>query len=86
MSQSGGAATTPVPTGNTYDKYGSSNPVVRRLMAAFERDLGHLFGLAEPASVLSTRVSLPAREKALVAVKSLATTALRPRARAGAAR
>jgi len=52
MSPGGGAATTPVPTGNTYDKYGSSNPVVRRLMAAFERDLGHLFGLAEPASVL----------------------------------
>ena len=24
-------------TGNTYDKYGSSNPVVRRLMATFER-------------------------------------------------
>jgi hypothetical protein len=22
-------------TGNTYDKYGSSNPVVRRLMAGF---------------------------------------------------
>ena len=22
-------------TGNTYDKYGSANPVVRRLMAAF---------------------------------------------------
>jgi 15-cis-phytoene synthase len=41
---------------------------------------------AEPASVLSTRVSLPAREKALVAVKSLAETALRPRARAGASR
>ena len=24
-------------TGNTYDKYGSTNPVVRRLMATFER-------------------------------------------------
>ena len=24
-------------TGNTYDKYGSTNPVVRRLMAGFER-------------------------------------------------
>ena len=24
---------TAVPTGNTYDKYGSTNPVVRRLMA-----------------------------------------------------
>ena len=28
-----------VPTGNTFDKYGSSNPVVRRLMASFERTL-----------------------------------------------
>ena len=28
-----------VVTGNTYDKYGSSNPVVRRLMARFERDV-----------------------------------------------
>ena len=39
-------------TGNTYDKYGSSNPVVRRLMAAFERDLDELFTMAAPASLL----------------------------------
>jgi 2-polyprenyl-3-methyl-5-hydroxy-6-metoxy-1,4-benzoquinol methylase len=39
-------------TGNTYDKYGSSNPVVRRLMATFERDLGQLFESVDPASVL----------------------------------
>lgn len=39
-------------TGNTYDKYGSSNPVVRRLMATFERDLGELFERVDPASVL----------------------------------
>jgi 2-polyprenyl-3-methyl-5-hydroxy-6-metoxy-1,4-benzoquinol methylase len=52
MSASGGPATTPVPTGNTYDKYGSSNPVVRRLMAGFERDLRDLFALAKPGSVL----------------------------------
>jgi 2-polyprenyl-3-methyl-5-hydroxy-6-metoxy-1,4-benzoquinol methylase len=32
-----------VPTGNTFDKYGSTNPVVRRLMARFERDLDELF-------------------------------------------
>ena len=25
-----------VPTGNTFDKYGSTNPVVRRLMSGFE--------------------------------------------------
>ena len=30
-------------TGNTYDKYGSTNPVVKRLMAGFERTLGELF-------------------------------------------
>ena len=39
-------------TGNTYDKYGSTNPVVRRLMAGFERDLDELFELAAPRSLL----------------------------------
>jgi 2-polyprenyl-3-methyl-5-hydroxy-6-metoxy-1,4-benzoquinol methylase len=42
----------PVPTGNTYDKYGSTNPVVRRLMAGFERTLDELFERADPRSVL----------------------------------
>ena len=41
-----------VPTGNTFDKYGSTNPVVRRLMATFERDLDELFGRSAPESVL----------------------------------
>jgi 2-polyprenyl-3-methyl-5-hydroxy-6-metoxy-1,4-benzoquinol methylase len=41
-----------VPTGNTYDKYGSTNPVVRRLMAGFERTLDDLFSQAAPQSVL----------------------------------
>jgi 2-polyprenyl-3-methyl-5-hydroxy-6-metoxy-1,4-benzoquinol methylase len=41
-----------VPTGNTYDKYGSANPVVRRLMAGFERDMGALLERASPASIL----------------------------------
>jgi 2-polyprenyl-3-methyl-5-hydroxy-6-metoxy-1,4-benzoquinol methylase len=41
-----------IPTGNTYDKYGSTNPVVRRLMAGFERALEELFGRAAPRSVL----------------------------------
>ncbi|HEY4894579.1 MAG TPA: methyltransferase domain-containing protein [Solirubrobacteraceae bacterium] len=41
-----------VVTGNTYDKYGSTNPVVRRLMAAFERTLDELFTAAAPRSVL----------------------------------
>jgi len=41
-----------VVTGNTYDKYGSANPLVRRLMAGFERDLDALLGLAAPRSIL----------------------------------
>ena len=39
-------------TGNTYDKYGSSNPVVRRLMSGFERSLDELFERAAPRSLL----------------------------------
>jgi ubiquinone/menaquinone biosynthesis C-methylase UbiE len=39
-------------TGNTYDKYGSTNPVVRRLMATFERTLNELFVQADPQSLL----------------------------------
>jgi 2-polyprenyl-3-methyl-5-hydroxy-6-metoxy-1,4-benzoquinol methylase len=41
-----------VVTGNTYDKYGSSNPVVRRLMGGFERTLQELFERADPQSLL----------------------------------
>lgn len=41
-----------VPTGNTFDKYGSRNPVVRRLMAGFEASLRTLFDHAQPESVL----------------------------------
>jgi SAM-dependent methyltransferase len=40
-----------VPTGNTYDKYGSTNPVVRRLMEGFERDLFELLDRAAPGSI-----------------------------------
>jgi 2-polyprenyl-3-methyl-5-hydroxy-6-metoxy-1,4-benzoquinol methylase len=39
-------------TGNTYDKYGSTNPVVRRLMAGFERSLDELLTRAGPQSLL----------------------------------
>ena len=39
-------------TGNTYDKYGSENPVVRRLMASFERTLDELMARARPQSLL----------------------------------
>jgi len=41
-----------VVTGNTYDKYGSGNPVVRRLMSGFEGTLDGLLALANPGSVL----------------------------------
>jgi 2-polyprenyl-3-methyl-5-hydroxy-6-metoxy-1,4-benzoquinol methylase len=39
-------------TGNTYDKYGSTNPVVKRLMTGFERTLDELWAKAAPRSVL----------------------------------
>ncbi|HEY2650286.1 MAG TPA: class I SAM-dependent methyltransferase [Solirubrobacteraceae bacterium] len=41
-----------IPTGNTFDKYGSSNRVVRRLMAGFERAAGELIDRAAPSSIL----------------------------------
>jgi ubiquinone/menaquinone biosynthesis C-methylase UbiE len=41
-----------VPTGNTYDKYGSSNRVVRRLMAGFDSALDELWDQASPDSAL----------------------------------
>jgi 2-polyprenyl-3-methyl-5-hydroxy-6-metoxy-1,4-benzoquinol methylase len=46
------AAEQAVPTGNIYDKYGSTNPVVRRLMGGFERALANLLELARPASIV----------------------------------
>jgi 2-polyprenyl-3-methyl-5-hydroxy-6-metoxy-1,4-benzoquinol methylase len=41
-----------VVTGNTYDKYGSANPLVRRLVAGFESSLDELLGRAAPDSLL----------------------------------
>ncbi|MDE3070396.1 MAG: class I SAM-dependent methyltransferase [Acidobacteriota bacterium] len=41
-----------VVTGNTYDKYGSTNPLVRRLMTRFERELDDLLLRADPESLL----------------------------------
>jgi len=43
---------TDVPTGNTFDKYGSTNPVVRKLMDGFESNLEELFAKAAPKSIL----------------------------------
>jgi 2-polyprenyl-3-methyl-5-hydroxy-6-metoxy-1,4-benzoquinol methylase len=39
-------------TGNTYDKYGSTNPAVRRMMENFERTLDELWAKASPSSIL----------------------------------
>jgi 2-polyprenyl-3-methyl-5-hydroxy-6-metoxy-1,4-benzoquinol methylase len=39
-------------TGNTYDKYGSTNPLVKRLMARFHSTLNELFARAGPRSLL----------------------------------
>jgi 2-polyprenyl-3-methyl-5-hydroxy-6-metoxy-1,4-benzoquinol methylase len=52
MSAAPTGAAQSVPTGNTFDKYGSTNPVVRRLMSGFERTLDELFDRAAPQSVL----------------------------------
>jgi len=41
-----------VPTGNTFDKYGSTNPAVRRLMNGFHATLDELWAKAAPDSVL----------------------------------
>jgi len=49
---SAGGGRVAVPTGNTFDKYGSTNPVVRRLMSGFEGTLARLFTRAAPDSVL----------------------------------
>jgi 2-polyprenyl-3-methyl-5-hydroxy-6-metoxy-1,4-benzoquinol methylase len=45
-------AATAVPTGNTYDKYGSTNPLVKRLMRGFHDALDELWETAAPESVL----------------------------------
>ena len=49
---SGGATAAEVPTGNTFDKYGSTNPVVRRLMGRFHGTLDELWNQAAPNSLL----------------------------------
>ena len=48
----GAGAVADVPTGNTYDKYGSTNPVVKRLMGGFHGTLDALWEQAAPESVL----------------------------------
>jgi SAM-dependent methyltransferase len=46
------SAAASVPTGNTFDKYGSTNPVVRRLMTGFHSALDDLWAAAAPETVL----------------------------------
>jgi ubiquinone/menaquinone biosynthesis C-methylase UbiE len=46
----------PVPSGNTYDKYGSSNPVERRLMAGFLTRLQRSLPANAPSAVLEVGV------------------------------
>jgi SAM-dependent methyltransferase len=46
------SATAEVPTGNTFDKYGSGNPIVKRLMAGFHSALDELMQRARPDSLL----------------------------------
>ena len=46
------STTAEVPTGNTFDKYGSENPVVRRLMGGFHATLDELWAEAAPNCVL----------------------------------
>ncbi|HYN52905.1 MAG TPA: class I SAM-dependent methyltransferase, partial [Thermoleophilaceae bacterium] len=46
------SAATEVPTGNTFDKYGSANPVVKRLMGGFHGTLDELWAKAAPESIL----------------------------------
>ena len=41
-----------VPTGNTFDKYGSTNLVVRRIMGGFQTTLDELWHRADPQSLL----------------------------------
>jgi 2-polyprenyl-3-methyl-5-hydroxy-6-metoxy-1,4-benzoquinol methylase len=41
-----------VPTGNTFDKYGSRNPVVRRLVTGFVTAVSDLLAQAAPGSIL----------------------------------
>jgi len=48
---SGGISEQGVVVGNTYDKYGSTNPLVRRIMSGFERALSELVALAQPQSI-----------------------------------
>ena len=73
VTTTGGVLEDGLVVGNTYDKYGSKNPVVRRLMAGFEAALTELVAQAAPTSIHEvgcgegywvlrwTRAGIPAR-------------------------
>ncbi|MCZ7665143.1 MAG: class I SAM-dependent methyltransferase [Thermoleophilia bacterium] len=47
----GGAEEDGLVIGNAYDKYGSANPIVRRIMAGFESAMAALVAGADPSSI-----------------------------------
>lgn len=51
MRVSGGFDEGGVIAGNAYDKYGSGNPLVRRIMAGFYQSLDELLQMASPVSI-----------------------------------
>ena len=51
MKISGGIKENGIVVGNAYDKYGSGNPVVRRIMAGFETALSGLVARAAPTTI-----------------------------------
>ncbi len=52
MTETTNAPAAAVPTGNHYDKYGSKNPLVRRMMGGFRATVDELWERAAPESVL----------------------------------
>ena len=48
---SGGLTEDEIVVGNTYDKYGSTNPIVKRIMAGFDNSLTQLVEQAEASSI-----------------------------------
>ena len=79
-----------VPTGNTYDKYGSTNPVVKRLMARFERDMFELLDHAAPSFDPRRRLRRGRADRAVGgpharAASSASTSRTRSCARSGSA-
>lgn len=51
MRVAGGKSEAGIVIGNTFDKYASTNPVVRRIMAGFSRALSDLVALARPRTI-----------------------------------